>query len=175
MKQLKTMLAVAVVMIAMALPSIAAAQYHESRLDNFLSQHPNLRGELSRNPNLIFDQRYREAHPELQRFMQDHPNIYGKLDRDGRWGAYGPDHQWHDTNWWHENNPQWMYEHHPEWASNHPDWGADRAHHPEWFAHDAHVAHAEHEEAVHHEAVETTEHQQPVGTTEHQHGHHDHH
>jgi hypothetical protein len=180
MKQLKTMLAVAIVAIAMALPSIAAAQYQESRLDNFLSQHPNLKSELSRNPNLIFDKQYRRDHPELQRFMQDHPNIYGKLDRNGRWGAYGPDHQWHEADWWHEHDPAWMYQHHPEWANDHADWAAaDRAHHPEWFAHDAHVAHVEHEDAVHHEeamhheTVQNTEHQQAVENA--QHNHHEHH
>ena len=41
MKHLKPLLAVAVVLLAMAMPSISAAQYNESRLDNFLGKHPD--------------------------------------------------------------------------------------------------------------------------------------
>ena len=172
MKHLKPLLAIAIVALAMALPSIAAAQYHESRLDNFLDQHPNVKGELSRNPDLIYNKQFRRSHPELQRFMQDHPNIYGKLDRSGRWGAYGPDHAWHESDWWHEHDPNWMYHNHPEWAEQHSDWRDDREHHPEWFG--GHEGHEEHEEAEHHEAVEATEHHGEVEGTEQKHGHKDH-
>jgi hypothetical protein len=166
MKYLKPLLAVAIVALAMALPSIASAQYHESRLDNFLEQHPKLKGELSRNPDLIYNKQYRRSHPELQRFMQDHPNIYGKLDRNGRWGAYGPDHEWHESDWWHQHDPDWMYHNHPEWAESHADWKEDRDHHPEWFG--GHEGHVEGEE--HHAAAE--EHNAAVEGTEHQQGHH---
>ena len=40
MKHLRPMLAVAIVMLAMAMPSISAAQYHEERLDQFLNDVP---------------------------------------------------------------------------------------------------------------------------------------
>lgn len=83
MKHLRTMVAVAVVMFAMALPRVTAAQYHESRLDNFLDSHPHMKADLSSNPDLIFDKHYRRSHPELQKFMQDHPNIYAKLRKRG--------------------------------------------------------------------------------------------
>jgi len=57
MKHLKTMSAVLIVLFAMAMmPSIAAAQfYHEERLDHFLDGHPKVKGELERNPNLIYN------------------------------------------------------------------------------------------------------------------------
>ena len=40
MKHLKPILAVAIVMLAMAMPSISRAQYHDERLDNFINQRP---------------------------------------------------------------------------------------------------------------------------------------
>jgi hypothetical protein len=42
MKHLRTMAAIAMVTLAIALPRVAAAQYHESRLDNFLDSHPHI-------------------------------------------------------------------------------------------------------------------------------------
>lgn len=83
MKHLRTIVAVVVVTLAMALPIVAAAQYDESRLDNFLDSHPHMKADLSSNPDLIFDKHYRRSHPELQKFMQDHPNIYAKLRKRG--------------------------------------------------------------------------------------------
>ena len=90
--------------------------------------------------------------------MQNHPNVWGKLPGSARYGAYGPDHNWHDADWWHQNNPNWMYSNHPEWAQNHPDWKGDgdfddnhqwhdrgwwndhhpdwvNKHHPDWYKH----------------------------------------
>jgi hypothetical protein len=90
MKHLRTMVTVAVVMLAMTLPRVAAAQYHEERLDNFLDEHPHMKADLSSNPDLIYDKQYRRSHPELQKFMQDHPNVYTKLRKRGE----GP----HDLN-----------------------------------------------------------------------------
>jgi len=152
MKHLKIMPAVLIVLIAMAMPSIAAAQYQEERLDAFLNQRPALKAQLERNPSLIYDRRFREQHPDLQAFMQNHPNVWGKLSNSGRWGAYGPDHSWHEADWWHEHDPGWMYKNHPEWAENHPDWKADENAHPEWFRHPVEAMH--HEEAVHHHEKE---------------------
>ena len=40
MKHLKPILAVAIVMLAMAMPSISRAQYQDERLDNFINQRP---------------------------------------------------------------------------------------------------------------------------------------
>src|SRR5260370_28347186 len=115
MKHHRTMLAVAVVFFAMAMPSISAAQYyHEERVDHFISERPDLRNQLERNPNLIYNRGWRERHPDLEEFMNDHPNIWGKLPDNGRWGAYGPDHYWHESDWWHEHDRNWLWHNHPE-------------------------------------------------------------
>ncbi len=48
MKHLKLMPAVMIVLLAMAMPSIAGAQYHEERLDHFLDQPSRTEGRSSR-------------------------------------------------------------------------------------------------------------------------------
>lgn len=149
MKHLKPLLAVAIVMIAMAMPSISAAQYQEARLDKFLNDHPDVKAKLDRDPNLIYNKGFREQHPELQQFMQNHPSVWGKMPNHDRWGAYGPDHNWHEADWWHQHDPGWMYQNHPEWAENHADWRGDQNSHPEWFRHPDEAVH--NEDAVHHE------------------------
>jgi hypothetical protein len=182
MKHLKPVLAVAIVMLALAMPSISRAQYHDERLDNFVNQRPALKAQLDRNPNLIYDKAWREKHPDLQGFMQNHPNVWGKLPGSARYGAYGPDHNWHEVDWWHQNNPNWMYSNHPEWAQNHPDWRGDgdfdenhqwhdrgwwndhhpdwvNKHHPDWYKH------------PYEHPIAAEEHKHQV---EEQHEHHDH-
>jgi hypothetical protein len=171
MKHLKPILTVAIMMLAMAIPAISSAQYQEARLDKFLGDHPDVRAKLQRDPNLIYNKGFREQHPELQQFMQDHPNVWGKMPGSGRWGAYGPDHNWHESDWWHQNDPGWMYKNHPEWAQNHPDWKGDEHSHPEWFRHPEEAFH--HEEAVHHEHEEAVHQQEAVHHAEAV--HHDHH
>lgn len=164
MKHLRTALALAVVLFAMAMPSISSAQYyHEERLDHFIDSRPDLRNQLQHNPDLIYNKGWRARHPDLESFMHEHPNIWGKMPNSARWGAYGPDHNWHEADWWHQNDPGWMYKNHPEWAGNHPDWRGDEHSHPEWFRHPEEAYH--HEEAVHHEHEEAVHHDE---------GHHDH-
>ena len=46
MKHLKPILAMAIVMLAMAMPSISHAQYQDERLNNFINQRPNLKNQL---------------------------------------------------------------------------------------------------------------------------------
>ncbi len=183
MKRLRTTLALAVVLFAMAMPSISAAQYyHEERLDHFISERPDLRNQLERNPNLIYNRGWRERHPDLESFMQNHPNVWGKMPGNERWSAYGPDHNWHESDWWHDHDRGWFYSHHPEWAENHAewrdegdfderhewhdrDWWADhradwvRDHHPNWAKHEEHEEAKEQKfENKHgHEAVEANE------------------
>jgi hypothetical protein len=118
MKHLKTILALAVVAFAMAIASISTAQYPDPRLEDFLNHHPDVRAELQRNPNLIFDRQFRSQHAELEEFMQTHPGTWGKLPNATRWGGYGPDHSWHDRDWWNSHDPNWVRDHHPEWAAN---------------------------------------------------------
>jgi hypothetical protein len=192
MKHARSVGAIAVLMLTIAMPSMARAQYHEERLDKFLDEHQNLRSELGRNPNLIYDKRYREQHPELQDFMQHHPNVWGKLPDNNRWGAYDPDHNWHESDWWHDHDRDWMYKNHPEWAENHPDWRDNdgdyddshvwharkwwndhrpdwvEKHHPDWYKHREHEEAAEQAHPQNNENNEASQ-QQGQG---HKHGHH---
>jgi len=127
MKRSGFMKIVAIMVFAMAIPSIAAAQYGEARLDNWLDGHQDVKAELARDPNLIYDRKWRHEHPGLQEFMQNHPQVWGKIPNSGRYGAYGPDNHWHDADWWHQNNPAWINQNHPEWTSTHPGWGGPAA------------------------------------------------
>ena len=193
MKHYRTVLATAVVLFAMAMPSISAAQYyHEEKLDRFISQRPELKKQLERNPNLIYNKEWRERHPDLREFMQNHPQTWGKLPGHDRWGAYGPDNGWHEADWWHDHDRDWFYRHHPEWAENHPEWRDDgdwddqhhewhdrdwrndhhpdwvERYHPNWYKHQQHEAAKEEkfENKHEHENVETTQ------TIESKHEHH---
>jgi hypothetical protein len=192
MKHLKIMSAVLIVLFAMAMkPSSAAAQfYHEERLDHFLDGHPEVKGELERNPNLIYNRGWRDHHPELRQFMQNHPNVWGKMEGSNRWGAYGPNNEWHEADWWHDHDRGWFYKNHPEWAENHPEWRDegdfdehrewhDRdwwhdhhpdwvdAHHPNWYKHPYEHPIAAEEHKQHEEHLE----EQQVQHHDHGHGH----
>jgi hypothetical protein len=41
--------------------------------DNYLYDHPEVRGELSKDPRLIDDPAYMAKHPELRDYMHEHP------------------------------------------------------------------------------------------------------
>ena len=187
MKQLRIIGAIAIVLLA-AMPSMASAQYHEQRLDKWLDRHQKVKADLTRNPDLIYNRQFRHAHPKLQEFMQNHPNVWGKLANNGRWGAYGPDHEWHEADWWHEHDRDWMHRNHPDWVEDHPDWRGDgdfdeehdwdsrewredqradwvRDHRPGW---DKHRAHEEAKE----EKWEEKHGFEAAGANEHNHGHH---
>ena len=43
--------------------------------DNFLDSHPAVDAELTKNPRLIEDPAYIEAHPELRTFLSTHPGV----------------------------------------------------------------------------------------------------
>lgn len=47
----------------------------QHNMGEFLGQHPELREQLNKNPNLINDPKFVSEHPELQKYMQDHPKI----------------------------------------------------------------------------------------------------
>jgi hypothetical protein len=34
------------------------------------------------------------------------------------WGDYDQQQQWHDANWWLQNQHEWVISHHPEWTEN---------------------------------------------------------
>ena len=134
MKPIRTLGAVAILLLAMAVPSKSIAQspslYHSERFKKFLNEHQRLKAHLAANPELVYDRRFREEHPELRQFLQNHPEVWQKIARGPNmapggargWGDYDSNHEWRDADWWHEHDSAWMYRHHPEWAENHPDW-----------------------------------------------------
>jgi hypothetical protein len=47
----------------------------DRNLGEFLGQHPELREQLNKNPNLINNPKFVAEHPELQEYMEHHPKI----------------------------------------------------------------------------------------------------
>ena len=151
MKSLKTLVPVVLMMTIMAIASVASAQYeHEEKLDRFLDGHPKVKSELAQNPDLIYNKQWREKHPELQQFMQNHPNAWSKLPNSRRYGAYGPNHQWHEADEYHEQNPA-KHQNRPESAQELPNSAANSEQNPE---RSKHHQHEEAKEAKHHQQEE---------------------
>jgi len=50
-----------------------------SSFHNFLADHSNISGELSKNPALATNQEYLENHPELRTYLQSHPQVHEEL------------------------------------------------------------------------------------------------
>ena len=167
MKSLKTLVPVTLMMIIVAIASVASAQYyHEEKLDRFLDGHPKVKSALEQNPDLINNKQWREKHPELQQFMQDHPDAWKKLPNSRRYGAYGPNNQWHDADGHHEQNPA-KYQNHPESAQEHPNSAGNSEQNPEWSKHHEHE---EAKEAKHHQQEEDN----AEAKAKHPHKHHGH-
>jgi hypothetical protein len=47
--------------------------------DRFLDAHPQIRGELTQNPNLVNDPRYLQSHEELREFLASHNGVREEL------------------------------------------------------------------------------------------------
>src|SRR5882757_1234539 len=134
MKQFRIIGAVAILLLAMGLPSTSMAKmYNSARLDHWLNEHQGIKNKLAANPNLIYNKDFREDHPELRTFLQNHPDVWKKLGPGPGgvaggprgWGDYDDHHEWRDADWWHDHDRGWMYRHHPEWVENHPNWRHD--------------------------------------------------
>jgi hypothetical protein len=115
----------AVLMLAFA--SAAHAQnWQDADFNKFLSNHPGVASQLRANPNLINDPAFRHAHPDLQEYLQNHQRVSAMVRgqatmMNGQWGAYDQHNQWHNQQWWTQNNPGWVQQYHPEWMSGgHP-------------------------------------------------------
>ncbi len=130
MKLSKTRLAGAILLLAAAIPALAMAQNAEfgEKMNKYLNEHPKMAAKVRADPSLLYDKKFRRAHPELQQYMQDHPQVYKRMDERGL-GAYDSGHTWRDASWWHEHDPGWINKNHPEWAASHPEWAAN---HQEW-------------------------------------------
>ncbi len=101
----------------------AFAQTAQQTMEDYINAHP----ELQQNPSLINDPRYQATHPGLRHFLDAHPNV--DRARYGRMGAYDQNHQWRNSDWWHQNDPNWVNQHHPDWDQENPQWAHDADHH----------------------------------------------
>lgn len=100
---------------AFAAPAFAQNPQAEAQYQHYLSVHPELRA----NPGLINDPQWLSQHQTFVRWLNQHPYIRNQARS---MGDYDSNHQWHDADWWHRNNPDWMYNHHPEWVRANPAW-----------------------------------------------------
>jgi hypothetical protein len=137
--------AVASAALMLAFASSARAQgYQDAEFDKFLSNHPGVANDLHANPGLINDPAFRAQHPELQQYLQSHQRVSATVrgqaaQMNGVWGAYDEHHQWHNEDWWRQNNPAWVQQYHPDWAANHPAYANNNpAYNPDQSAWDAH-------------------------------------
>jgi len=55
------------------------ADLYRARYRHFLDQHPELAKKLKQNPGLLYDQKFRDAHPKLSSFLSDHPKVWERL------------------------------------------------------------------------------------------------
>jgi hypothetical protein len=51
----------------------------EGAYDQFLESHPGIKHDLQRNPNLVNDPTYLEAHPQFKQFYRNHGEVRGEL------------------------------------------------------------------------------------------------
>src|SRR5215469_8865662 len=47
--------------------------------DQFLDSHPDLAGQIRKDPSLVNREEYVQSHPELQTYLQDHPGLREEL------------------------------------------------------------------------------------------------
>jgi hypothetical protein len=116
--------AVAGAALTLAFASGAHAQWQDADFNKFLSNHPGVASQLQANPSLINDPAFRRAHPDLQQYLQSHQRVSATVRgqasmMNGQWGAYDQHNQWHNQQWWSQNNPSWVQQNHPEWMGGH--------------------------------------------------------
>jgi len=51
-----------------------------ARLDAFLDYHPEIAGQLAKDPSLVDNPQYLKNHPDLQQYLQEHPSIREQID-----------------------------------------------------------------------------------------------
>jgi hypothetical protein len=172
LKILVSSLMTAALSIMLIAPAFAqnVAPGTEQKLQNWMAKDPRLEA----NPGLMNDPTYLKNHPNFALWLQQHPAAHRQVEG---MGAYDNNHQWHNNNWWHQNNPNWVAQNHPEWNTNHPEWGNPGApgyhengyhegyneglnehhdhdwvkNHPEWAEHHPELAKHHEERVEHHE------------------------
>jgi len=59
-------------------------QRQVATMDQFLDKNPNIDQDLRRNPSLVNNAKYLEAHPQLQSFLNQHPNVKEEIAENPR-------------------------------------------------------------------------------------------
>lgn len=77
MKYLFFVVAVGLATLVVSPPTFAFEG--EGAYDQFLSSHPEIRRDLERNPNLVNDPAYVQAHPQFRQFYRNHGEVRGEL------------------------------------------------------------------------------------------------
>src|SRR5215472_2286976 len=65
-----------------AVPQSAGSDLTRQQLaafDQFLDSHPDLAGQIRKDPSLVNREEYVENHPELRNYLQDHPGLREEL------------------------------------------------------------------------------------------------
>ena len=106
---------VAIAALAMALigGGMAYAQAPNPRAQAEFERWVNTHPALERNPGLMHSPQYLASHPNFANFLKAHP--YVNREALQNYGAWGPNHQWHNRNWWMQNNPNWVQQNRPIW------------------------------------------------------------
>ena len=178
-----------------------ARLYYGEPLNRFLKNHPNMSSRLAANPDLIYDRRFRDQHPDLKEFLDSHPDAWRKLaagpvSNPRGWGAYDSYHQWRDANWWHEQIAPGCIGIIPSGPTIIPIGATQTAtsmtltsgttaaggasiiatgsqrHHPDWFKHQQHDAWKEQQHAEH-EADKAQQHAEHEAYKNQQHAEHE--
>src|SRR5271154_2085487 len=108
-------------MVGGAFATPAFAQTPNPQAEKYFQQYMASNPELQRNPSLMNDPRWLQAHPDFHKFLEQHPNVaaqaheMGASDYHGNNGAYDEHHQWHKKKWWMKNRREWVEEHQPGW------------------------------------------------------------
>jgi len=133
-------------LVASVRPVFAQAPGPEAHWDQFLSRHPG----LAEHPERLNNPAYLNAHPNMKKWLDQHPAVFADARREGMWDHQG---NWHDSNWWNQNQPAFWQQYHPEWAQRHPDWAQNHPYaqgpndgdwdenHQHWYSRDWWVHH----------------------------------
>ena len=81
--------------MTLVMPDRAWSEYYSSRsrsaeLDDFLRDHPKASTELQQNPELVYNRKWLDKHPDVERFLKRRPELRETIARSpGRvFGSY---------------------------------------------------------------------------------------
>jgi hypothetical protein len=90
----------------------ASAQAPDPKAEAYFQRYIAANPELQRDPSLMSNPGWLNAHPDFRKFLQNHPNVANQAHQ---MGAYDNHHKWHNRNWWVKHNPNWVQQNQPGW------------------------------------------------------------